>query len=126
MTEPAHSLDYLIEDLMELDSYLAKRMFGCKAVYLHGLMILVMADSEAPWRGLLFPVDFADHESLLTEFDCLQKHPILKKWLHLSCDSENFEVNAQQLIRAIKRADPRFGITPKERAKTKNKKKKSK
>ncbi|PIR22720.1 MAG: hypothetical protein COV44_06085 [Deltaproteobacteria bacterium CG11_big_fil_rev_8_21_14_0_20_45_16] len=123
MAALTHSLDYLIEDLTDLDSYLSKRMFGCKAIYLHGLMVLVMADSEAPWRGLLFPVDFEDHESLLGEFDCLQQHPILKKWLYLSSDSENFELEAQKLIRAIKRADRRLGITPKERKKSKTRRK---
>jgi hypothetical protein len=115
-----HPLHWVVESLWDEPSYLEKPMFGCRACYLHGQLVLVLASQgEEPWRGLLIPTEKAFHESLLKEFLALTVHPVLGKWLYVSEDSEEFEEIAQKLVDRISRADPRIGVPPKPRRKKK-------
>ena len=41
-----HPLLWVVESLMEVPSYLAKPMFGCIGIYLHGRLMLVLASGE--------------------------------------------------------------------------------
>ncbi|MBN8548611.1 MAG: hypothetical protein J0M12_04775 [Deltaproteobacteria bacterium] len=113
---------WLAEPLMEEPSFIEGAMFGCAAIYLRGLMVLVLADSEEPWNGILLPTVREHHDALLQEYVGLVRHPILGKWLYLDASDENFEPRAQRIVRAILAGDPRFGIEPGEK---KNKKKRS-
>ncbi len=100
---------------MEEPSYVEKPMFGCLAVYMHGRLSLLLCSGEEPWNGLLVPTDHQFHTSIREEFRDVVQHPVLKKWLYLPEDSEDFEAAASDIVHAIHMDDPRFGVEPKER-----------
>jgi hypothetical protein len=111
-----HPLHWVVEPLMDEPSYLEKSMFGCRACYLHGRLILVLASRDKePWEGLLIPTEKEFHESLMNEFPGLMAHPVLGKWLYIPEDTEEFEEFASKLVDLIARDDPRIGVIPKPR-----------
>ncbi len=87
-------------------------MFGCQGCYYDGNLVLVLADREEPWKGILLPVERRHHESLTEEFPQLTPHPILPKWLYLSDETDRFEETTARLVELIKTNDPRIGVTP--------------
>jgi hypothetical protein len=90
-------------------------MFGCEACYLNGKLVLVLADTEEPWNGVLVPVEREHHAVVLAQFPSLVNHPILPKWLYLSAERDDFEFVAQRIIRVIASGDPFYGTMPKEK-----------
>jgi len=110
-----HPLLWVVESLEEEPSYLAKSMFGCLAVYLHGRLMLVLASGEEPWNGLLIPTEHQHHDALVKEFQAVVQHSVLKKWLYLPEATEDFESVAQDIVEAVRMNDQRFGVEPKER-----------
>ncbi len=121
-----HPLHWVVESLWDEPSYLEKPMFGCRACYLHGQLVLVLASQdEDPWQGILIPTEKAFQQSLLAEFKELRIHPVLGKWLYLPEDSEEFEETAQRLVDKISRADPRIGVMPKPRKRKRGKTRRS-
>jgi uncharacterized protein YgfB (UPF0149 family) len=100
---------------MEEPSYLERAWFGCRAIYLHGLIVLVLCSGEESWNGLLIPTEHQFHNSILKDFHDVVQHPVLKKWLYLSEDTEDFETVASEIVEAIRSGDKRFGAEPKER-----------
>lgn len=110
-----HPLLWVVESIMEEPSYLERAWFGCKAIYLHGLMVLVLCSGEEPWNGLLIPTDHHFHDDILKDFQDVVQHPVLKKWLYLPEASEDFETVASNIIEAIRMNDQRLGVEPKER-----------
>lgn len=114
-TPKQHPLLWVIESLMEEPSYLAKPMFGCLAIYLHGKLMLVLASGEEPWNGLLVPTEHQFHTAIMRELRDVVQHPVLKKWLYLPEATEEFESSASDIVDAIKINDERFGVEPKER-----------
>ncbi len=116
-----YKYDWLIEPLQDLDSYIERQMFGCKTIYLYGKLVLVLADKEEPWRGLLFPVERSQQASVIKEYSELKPHGVLGKWLYLPEDSENFESLGASVIERIRHQDHRFGTEP-EPKKSKSKK----
>jgi hypothetical protein len=108
-----HPLHWVVEPIAEEPSYLEKSMFGCRACYLHGRLVLVLASrGDDPWQGLLVPTDKAHHESLLEELTELVVHPVLGKWLYLPEEIEEFEEAASRLVGRIALDDPRIGVVP--------------
>ncbi|MEW6441961.1 MAG: hypothetical protein AB1640_13580 [bacterium] len=107
-----HSLRWVVEPIIEEPSYLEKSMFGCRACYLFGRLVLVLADRGEPWQGLLVPTDRGSHDSLLQEYPELVVHPVLGKWLYLPERIEDFEGAASRLVERIALDDPRFGVVP--------------
>jgi hypothetical protein len=121
-----HVLRYLVEPLMEEPSYLEKPMFGCRACYLYGRMVLLLAcPGDEPWNGILLPTEKAFHPSLIAQFPALVVHPVLGKWLYLREDTTEFENIAVRLVQLILQGDERLGIVPKKRKSRKQKKKKT-
>lgn len=114
-----HPLLWVVESLMEEPSYIERAWFGCKAIYLHGLIVVVLCSGEEPWNGLLIPTEHQFHNSILKDFKDVVQHTVLKKWLYLPESSEDFETVASDIIEAIRMNDSRFGIEPKERKKRK-------
>ena len=106
-------------------TFATKRMFGGLSAYLHGRMVMVLAESPGErsyrdktysfdiWNGIMFPTERAHHVSLQKEFKRLKTHPVLGKWLYLEAMDENFETLAGELAACIARGDERFGIYPK-------------
>ena len=115
---------WLAEPLMEDPSFIEGAMFGCVACYMRGLLVLVLADSEEPWNGLLLPTLREHHAALVKEFPGFSSHPILGKWLYLDASDENFEPNAQRVVRAILAGHPCIGIEPGEKTRKRKRKKK--
>ena len=108
-------LQWVVESIMDEPSYLQKSMFGCQACYLHGRLVLLLASGAEPWNGLLIPTDHPFHESIKQDFSTVVQHPVLKKWLYLPENSEDFETVASDIVEIISINDRRFGVEPKAR-----------
>lgn len=118
-----HPLLWLVEPLQENPSYVLRPMFGGRSVYYDGRMVLHLVMGAEPWRGVLVPAERESHASLRTEFSVLRPHPILGKWLYLPEREASFETVATRLVTLIRALDPRIGIVPpaKKRSRTKAK-----
>jgi hypothetical protein len=110
-----YPLRWIVESIEEEQTYLAKPMFGCLAIYLHGRLSLLLSSGEEPWNGLLIPTFHGHHESIMNDFKSVVQHPVLKKWLYLPERAEDFETAALNIMELIRMNDPRFGVEPKER-----------
>jgi hypothetical protein len=111
--EIIHPLAWLWEPLEAEPSFLLRPMFGVKALYLDGKLMLCFAAKTEPWRGLLIATDRERHAALLVDFPILHPHPILPKWLYLAEATESFESTAVHLVSLVRQRDPRIGIIPK-------------
>ncbi len=105
-----HSLQWVFEPLEGKPEFLQKKMFGCQAGYLNDRLVLVLADSEDPWNGMLIPTGREFHVSLQMEFPRLNPHPVLGKWLYLPQQAMEFEETATKVVEYILAGDPRFGV----------------
>lgn len=113
MKHPApHPLTWLVEPLQENPSFENRAMFGARAIYFDGRMVLCLAMKEEPWRGVLVPTERENHAALRAEFPVLTPHPILPKWLYLPESTASFETVAMRLVGLIRALDPRLGIVP--------------
>lgn len=105
-----------IFDAFERDAtYIRRRMFGCDAAYIDGLLCLVAADREKPWNGLLVCTSRERHAALIDEIPALQPHPVLGKWLYVAQESPDFEAVADRLTALVLARDARVGVEPKPR-----------
>jgi hypothetical protein len=105
-----------IFDAFERDStYILKRMFGCDAAYVDGLLCLVAADRGEPWNGLLVCTSQERHASLMDEMPALRPHPVLGKWLYVPQDDPAFEAIVERMTARVLARDPRVGVEPKPR-----------
>jgi hypothetical protein len=105
-----------IFDAFERDStFITKRMFGLDAAYIDGLLCLVAADRDEPWNGLLVCTSQDRHAALIDEMPSLRPHPVLGKWLYVSQDDSAFETIAQSMTALVLARDPRVGVEPKPR-----------
>lgn len=107
-----HPHRWLWEPLENEATFVLRSMFGAKAVYLHGRLVLAFIAREEPWRGVLVCTEHAHHPALLATFPALGPHPILPKWLYLPEAAESFEPVAEKLVGLARRRDPRIGIEP--------------
>ena len=82
-------------------------------------MVLVLCSGEEPWNGLLVPTEKEFQQDIMQDFSGAVQHPVLKKWLYLPENSEDFETVAMDLVEAIRMGDQRIGIEPKERQRNK-------
>ncbi|OFZ28287.1 MAG: hypothetical protein A2622_04080 [Bdellovibrionales bacterium RIFCSPHIGHO2_01_FULL_40_29] len=116
-----------VEELLPKD-HIRKRMFGGFSYYLDEKLILVMFESVGNkdyrgesydfeiWNGCMFPVEREHHAVVLKKFPFLINHPVLPKWLYLMADHDDFDSNAESLVRELRRKNPLFGSYPKGRA----------
>lgn len=111
-----HRFGWLVETLVEEPSFVLKPMFGCLACYLHGRLMLILADRRPPWRGVLVPTERDMQPDLRREFPALAPHAVLPKWLHLPDGAEHFEQIGTALVERALAGDPRLGVEPKPRA----------
>ncbi|MBV6305627.1 hypothetical protein KVP10_12065 [Candidimonas humi] len=110
------SLLWILEPLEQVGDYATRKMFGCDAAYLGGLLCLVVADRDDPWNGLLVCTAQEHHKSLMDELPGLQPHPVLGKWLYVPQGHEEFETLASRITRLVLARDPRIGVEPKPRS----------
>jgi hypothetical protein len=107
-----HRYEWLWEPLEPDPSFVLRPMFGTKAAYLDGKLVLCFSAGEEPWRGVLVCTERAHHASLLAEFPCLLPHEVLPKWLYLAESADDFERVAERLVALARRRDPRIGVAP--------------
>jgi len=119
MREPAigkvrrlHPYQWLWEPLESDATFVLRAMFGGKAAYLDGRLVLFFTAKSEPWRGLLVCTEREHQPSLRVAFPSLQPHPVLPKWLYLPETSDDFEPVAQRLVHLAQRRDTRLGIVP--------------
>ena len=105
-----HRYGRLIEPLSDAASFLAKPMFGCLACYLHGRLMIVLADRREPWHGLLVPTRREEQSALRAEISSLRVHPVLGKWLYLPESADDFDTCAMRLVALASSDDPRLGV----------------
>ncbi|MGF6964320.1 hypothetical protein OKW43_001325 [Paraburkholderia sp. WC7.3g] len=105
-----------IFDAFERDpTYVRRRMFGCDAAYIDGLLCLVAADRDKPWNGLLVCTSHERHAALIADLPALGPHPVLRKWLYVTQQHPAFEDTVEQLTALVLERDPRVGVEPKPR-----------
>ncbi len=107
-----HPLAWVIEPLEKDPTLVVRAMFGCRAVYLHGRLVLCLAAKREPWFGVLVPTDRAHHAALIAERPALRPHAVLAKWLYLPESAASFERDAAWLVARIRDGDPRVGVAP--------------
>lgn len=107
-----HRHEWLWESLGAEPTFLLRTMFGAKAAYLDGRLVLCFCAGQEPWRGVLACTERSQHAALRAEFPELAPHPVLPKWLYLPETAEAFERIATRLVQLARQRDPRLGITP--------------
>ncbi|AWI09023.1 hypothetical protein [Ereboglobus luteus] len=113
-----HPLAWLWEPLEGDPSFMLRSMFGGKAAYLDGkLMLFFFKGEESEWRGMCVCTGHEHHESLIADFPALAPHPVLPKWLYLQEEHERFESVAEKIVALARRRDPRLGVIGKPRRK---------
>lgn len=92
-------------------------MFGGLAAYLfeRQMMLLVEPTKSGRWKwhGVLVCTDYRHHESIQAEFPALKPHDVLREWLFIDSDHEDFETTMEAVANRMADNDPRFGILPK-------------
>jgi hypothetical protein len=101
----------------EHPTFFSKSMFGGLAAYLfeRQMMLLVEPTKSGRWKwhGVLVCTDYRHHESIQAEFPALKPHDVLRKWLFIDSDHEDFETTMEAVANRMADNDPRFGILPK-------------
>ena len=108
-----HPFQWLWEPLETDPSFVLRPMFGGKALYLDGKLMLYFTAKAEPWCGVLVATGRSFHPLLLVDFPELTPHPILPKWLYLPESADSFERSATRLVALARRRDPRLGVLPK-------------
>jgi hypothetical protein len=112
-----HRHAWLWEPLEPEPTFVLRPMFGTKAAYLDGNLMLCFCAGDEPWRGLLVCTDRPHHAALIAEFPELRPHSVLPKWLYLPESADTFERSGTLLVALARRRDPRVGVAPKPRKK---------
>jgi hypothetical protein len=113
-----HRFGSLVEGLATEESFVARAMFGCLACYVHGKLMLVLADKRPPWSGVLVATDRERHPALRAVVPRLRAHPVLGKWLLLPASAPTFEDDVFRLVDLVRAEDPRLGVEPQPRRMT--------
>lgn len=105
-----HPYQWLWEPLQDDPTFDLRPMFGGRAVYLDGKLMLYFSAKAEPWRGVLVCTDRIHHAALTAQVPALAPHPVLPKWLYLPEAAESFERLAALLVTLARRRDPRLGV----------------
>lgn len=124
-----------IEDRLP-DNHQRRKMFGGFAYYIDEKLMLVIFEAYGNkqyrgqkfeyeiWNGCMFPVEKNAQTEVLQLFPFLMNHPVLPKWLYLPTESEDFENNAEAVLKEIRRRNILFGTIPKQKKQKRPKKEK--
>lgn len=115
---PVHRHAWLWEPLESDVTLVVRPMFGAKAAYLDGKLMLCFCTGAEPWNGVLVCTDRSHHPALVAEFPELTPHAILPKWLYLTEAADSFERTARHLVTLARARDPRLGVAPKPKHKS--------
>ena len=95
-----HPFAWLWEPLEGEPRFELRAMFGIKAAYLDGKIVLGFAARSEPWQGVLVATDRAHHAALIAEL------------LDLPETAAGFETTARRLVALVRKRDPRIGVVP--------------
>jgi hypothetical protein len=105
---------WITDPLRELSDMDERSMFGCRAFYRFGKLALVLTgEGDEPWNGLCACTEREHHAALIAGFPALAAHPVLGKWLYISCEDAAFEETALRLVALVANGDSRLGVAPK-------------
>jgi hypothetical protein len=110
-----NSLLWILKPLEGDETYFRKRMFGCDAAYVDGLLCLVVADRDEPWNGLLVCTSQERHAALIEEMPALHPHQVLGKWLCVKQSDPGFEEVVRRVTSLVLSRDSRIGVEPRPR-----------
>jgi hypothetical protein len=116
-----NSLVWIFEPFERDPTYVSKRMFGCDAAYVGGLLCVVAADRDEPWNGLLVCTSKERHAALVGALPALRPHPVLGKWLYVSQSDSAFEDSVEAIVSLVLAGDPRIGVEPARRSRARRK-----
>ena len=114
---PVHPHQWLWEPLETDPTFVLRAMFGAKAAYLEGKLMLCFCAGEEPWCGVLVCTDRDRQAALQADFPELAPHSILPKWLYLPESADTFERTATRLVTLARQRDPRLGVMPRPKKK---------
>ncbi|EIP98719.1 hypothetical protein OpiT1DRAFT_03186 [Opitutaceae bacterium TAV1] len=115
-----HPHAWLWEPLEADPTFLLRPMFGGRAAYLDGkLMLYFTTSTDEDWRGVCVATSHEHHAALMAEFPELAPHPVLPKWLYLRESDNRFESVAERLVSLVRRRDPRIGVVPQKKKRRK-------
>lgn len=112
-----------VEELLT-PGYRRKPMFGGFTYSYDDVMVMALFESEGSrsyrgqtypyelWFGCMFPVEREKQDEARAQFPFLVQHPVLGKWLYLPSETEDFESNAEAVLREIRRRNPLLGTIP--------------
>jgi hypothetical protein len=107
-----NSLVWIFDAFDREETFMRRRMFGCDAAYVDGLLCLIAADRGAPWNGLLVCTSKERHAALMDELPALKPHPVIGKWLYVPQTDPAFESTAERLTARVLARDARIGVEP--------------
>lgn len=107
-----HPFQWLWEPLEHEPTFVLRPMFGGRAAYLDGRLVLYFAAKTEPWHGVLVCTHRIHHAALIAHFPDLAPHPVLPKWLYLPETADRFERIAAAIVALARRRDPRIGVEP--------------
>ncbi|WP_347557528.1 hypothetical protein [Robbsia sp. KACC 23696] len=108
----SNTLAWILEAFEDDPTYIRKKMFGCDAAYIDGLMCLVAADRDEPWNGLLVCTSRERQAALIKDLPALRPHPTLGKWLYISQGDPDFEGTVTRVNALVIARDARIGVEP--------------
>ncbi|KMZ12808.1 hypothetical protein BHUM_00030c [Candidatus Burkholderia humilis] len=106
-----NSLLWILDAFEHEPTYMRRRMFGCDAAYLDGLLCLIAADRAKPFNGVLVCTDCEQHAALAEQIPALRPHPVISKWLYVPQDDPTFESAVETLTALVLARDPRIGAS---------------
>jgi hypothetical protein len=115
---PPH--EFVLDAIASL-SPTTRPMFGCLAVYVEDMIVLILRDKpdSAADNGVWLATTADHHESLRREFPRMRSIRVLGKkvtnWQILPADAPDFEEAALRACDLIRARDPRIGKVPKKR-----------
>ena len=106
--------EWILEAFAEHPTFFTKSMFGGLAAYLFERQILLLVEPTKSgrwkWHGVLICTDYAHHASIQAEFPALMPHDVLRKWLFIDSNHEDFESTMEAVAKRAAGNDPRFGV----------------
>ena len=111
-TKKLNSLSWIADLLSEHPTFSIKPMFGCQGIYINGMLVLVLADKEEPWSGVLVCTSKIYHKKLMHSIKGLKPHNVLSKWLYISKNSLKLEKIVEKLIKIIQTGNSSIGVEP--------------
>jgi hypothetical protein len=109
--------EFVLDQLESLNP-ITKPMFGCTAVYVGAMIVLVLREkSSAPKdNGVWLATTSEHHESLSKEFPSMRSIGMFgggpTGWQNLPADSPDFEESAMKACELILKRDSRIGKIP--------------